>query len=68
MDYVLTVSNFVAYYVLHFVNYFGVNFLGFKKGELENVLFDAFRLVLDSIADFLVEVSECKFDFILKKI
>lgn len=61
LDYLITVSNFVAYYVLLSVDYIGVNLLGFKRGELENVFFDAFRLVLDKFADLLLQIANCKF-------
>ena len=62
INYATTLYNFALYYLQISLDFVGMQLLGWKKGECEQIFLDAFKIALQYLTQLLQKVNNCKFD------
>lgn len=57
INYVTTLVNFVSHYFSQLVDFIGVQLLGFKKGDMEKIFFDAIKVSIEYLAQLFQKLS-----------
>jgi hypothetical protein len=61
INYATTLYNFGVYYIQIALDFVGIQLLGWKKGEFENIFLDAFKFALGYLTQLIQRLNDCMY-------